>query len=48
MQDPEVSRKLAEFNMVPAFLKGAELEAEINRQYEAMKQLAQRNNVTTG
>lgn len=48
MDDPEVKGKLAEFNMIPAFMKDAELEAEISRQYEAMKQLAQRNNVTTG
>lgn len=47
-QAPEVTTKFAEFNMVPAFLKGAELEAEIARQYEHMKSLAARNNVTTG
>ena len=46
MNDPEVVQKFAEFNMIPAFLKGAELEAEISRQYEQMKQLAARNNVT--
>lgn len=48
MADPEVVQKFAEFNMTPAFLKGAELEREISRQYEAMKDLAQRNNVTAG
>jgi tripartite-type tricarboxylate transporter receptor subunit TctC len=48
MKDPEVIQKFAEFNMSPAFLKGAELEAEINRQYEEMKALAARNNVTAG
>lgn len=48
MKDPEVVQKFAEFNMSPAFLKGAELEAEINRQYEEMKALAARNNVTAG
>jgi tripartite-type tricarboxylate transporter receptor subunit TctC len=48
MSDAEVVQKFAEFNMSPAFLKGAELEAEINRQYEAMKRLAERNNVTAG
>jgi hypothetical protein len=32
--------------MSAVFLKGAELEAEIARQYEAMKKLAERNNVT--
>jgi tripartite-type tricarboxylate transporter receptor subunit TctC len=46
MSDPEIVQKFAEFNMLPAFLKGAELEAEISRQYEQMKQLAARNNVT--
>ncbi|MBC8792682.1 MAG: hypothetical protein C6Y20_13855 [Tagaea sp. CACIAM 22H2] len=48
MRDPEVVQKFNEFNMSPAFLKGAELEAEINRQYEEMKALAARNNVTAG
>jgi len=48
MKDPEVVQKFNEFNMSPAFLKGAELEAEINRQYEEMKALAARNNVTAG
>lgn len=48
MKDPEVVQKFAEFNMSPAFLKGAALEAEINRQYEEMKALAARNNVTAG
>lgn len=48
MRDPEVVQKFSEFNMSPAFLKGAELEAEINRQYEEMKALAARNNVTAG
>jgi tripartite-type tricarboxylate transporter receptor subunit TctC len=48
MADPEIVQKFAEFNMNPAFLKGAELEREISRQYEAMKDLAQRNNVTAG
>ena len=46
MNDPEVVQKYAEFNMSAVFLKGAELEAEIARQYEAMKKLAERNNVT--
>jgi putative tricarboxylic transport membrane protein len=46
--DPEVVQKFAEFNMTPSFLKGAELEREISRQYEEMKGLAQRNNVTAG
>jgi tripartite-type tricarboxylate transporter receptor subunit TctC len=48
MNDPEVVQKFAEFNMSPAFLKGPALEAEISRQYEAMKELAARNNVTAG
>lgn len=48
MKDPEVVQKFAEFNMSAAFMKGAELEAEINRQYEEMKALAARNNVTAG
>ncbi len=48
MKDPEVIQKFAEFNMSAAFMKGAELEAEINRQYEEMKALAARNNVTAG
>jgi tripartite-type tricarboxylate transporter receptor subunit TctC len=47
-QDPEIAGKFAEFNMIPSFLKGAELEAEIQRQYEHMKRLAERNNVTAG
>ena len=47
-QEPEIVAKFAEFNMIPAFLKGAELEAEITRQYENMKALAARNNVTAG
>jgi putative tricarboxylic transport membrane protein len=46
MNDPEVVQKYAEFNMSAVFLKGAELEAEIARQYDAMKKLAERNNVT--
>ncbi len=48
MKDPEVIQKFNEFNMSAAFMKGAELEAEINRQYEEMKALAARNNVTAG
>jgi len=43
MADPEIVQKMAEFNMSPVFLKGAELEAEVDRQYEAMKKLAQDN-----
>jgi tripartite-type tricarboxylate transporter receptor subunit TctC len=46
MADREVVEKFAEFNMTANFLKGAPLEAEIDRQYEAMKRLAERNNVT--
>lgn len=48
LNDAEVKQKFTEFNMAASFLKGAELEAEINRQYQAMKSLAQRNNVTAG
>jgi tripartite-type tricarboxylate transporter receptor subunit TctC len=46
MNDPEVIQKFAEFNMSGVFMKGPELEAEISRQYEQMKKLAERNNVT--
>ena len=48
LADPEIVQKMAEFNMSPAFLKGAELEAEIDRQYEAMKKLAQDNKLVPG
>jgi tripartite-type tricarboxylate transporter receptor subunit TctC len=48
LSDPEVVQRFSEFNITPAFLKGAELEAEIIRQYEQMKKLAERNNVTAG
>jgi tripartite-type tricarboxylate transporter receptor subunit TctC len=48
MADPEIVQKMREFDMSPAFLKGAELEAEIDRQYEAMKKLARENNVVPG
>ncbi len=48
MSDPEVVQKFTEFNMTPAFMKGPELEVEIARQYEEMKKLAERNNVTAG
>lgn len=48
LDDAEVKQKIAEFNMTASFLKGPALVSEINRQYEAMKNLAQRNNVTAG
>ncbi len=48
LTDPEIVQKFAEFNMSPAFLKGAELDAEIDRQYEAMKKLAQDNKLVPG
>jgi len=48
MADPEVAQKIREFDMIPAFLKGPELEAEITRQYEAMQKLARDNNVVPG
>ena len=44
----EIVQKFAEFNMSPAFLKGPELDAEIDRQYEAMKKLAQDNKLVPG
>lgn len=45
MSDPEIVAKFREFNMSPAFLKGAELEAEIARQYAAMQELARANDL---
>ncbi len=48
LADPEIVQKFAEFNMSPAFLKGPELDAEIDRQYEAMKKLAQDNKLVPG
>ncbi|MBL8838337.1 MAG: hypothetical protein JNL66_18955, partial [Alphaproteobacteria bacterium] len=48
LQDPEIVQKMREFDMSPAFLAGAELEAEIDRQYAAMRTLAQANNLIPG
>lgn len=48
LDDPEITQKLAEFNMSKAFLKGPELVAEIDRQYQAMQRLARENNVVPG
>ena len=45
LQDPEVVQKMRDFDMTPAFLKGAELEAEIARQYAAMQELARVNDL---
>jgi tripartite-type tricarboxylate transporter receptor subunit TctC len=45
LQDPEVVQKMRDFDMTPAFLKGAELEAEVARQYAAMQELARANDL---
>lgn len=46
--DAEIVQRMREFQMTPAFLKGPELEAEIDRQYEAMKTLAAENKLIPG
>ena len=48
MADPEIAQKMREFDMTPAFLSGAALEAEIDRQYDAMQALAKQNNLVPG
>jgi tripartite-type tricarboxylate transporter receptor subunit TctC len=45
LQDAEVVQKMREFDMTPSFLKGAELEAEVARQYAAMQELARVNDL---
>jgi len=45
LEDAEIVQKMREFDMTPAFMKGAELEAEIDRQYAAMQDLARRNDL---
>jgi tripartite-type tricarboxylate transporter receptor subunit TctC len=45
LSDAEIVQKFREFNVFPAFLKGAELEAEVDRQYQAMQRLARQNNL---
>ncbi len=48
LEDPEIVQKMREFDMTPAFLSGSALEAEIDRQYAAMRALAQANNLIPG
>ena len=45
LEDAEIVQKMREFDMTPAFMKGAELEAEIDRQDAAMQDLARRNDL---
>ena len=48
MEDAEFVQKMREFDMTPAFMKGPELEAEIERQYNAMRNLARANDLIPG
>jgi tripartite-type tricarboxylate transporter receptor subunit TctC len=43
--EAETAQRLREMAVTPAFLKGAELEAEIDRQYQFMQRLARENNL---
>jgi tripartite-type tricarboxylate transporter receptor subunit TctC len=45
LQDPEIAKRFADANIAQAFLKGAPLDAEINRQYAEIKDVVARNNV---
>lgn len=43
--EADTAQRLREMAVTPAFLKGAELEAEIDRQYQFMLRLARENNL---
>jgi tripartite-type tricarboxylate transporter receptor subunit TctC len=43
--DADTAQRLRDMAVTPAFLKGPELEAEIDRQYQLMQRLARENNL---